>query len=78
MFSAPPEYVEMLTKSSIEAVALENNHVLDHGEAGLEETIKTLEEAGIVYSTAKQIGVYTVKGVDIAMLSYQTFNGLYP
>ncbi len=78
LFSAPPEYVEMLTKSSIEAVALENNHVLDHGEAGLEETIKTLDEAGIVYSTAKQMGVYSVKGVDIAMLSYQTFNGLYP
>lgn len=78
LFSAPPSYVEMLSLSSIEAVALENNHVMDHGEAGYEETMQTLEKAGIVYSNANKLGVYNANGVDIAMLSYQTFNGLYP
>lgn len=78
LFSAPPKYVEMLPLSSIEAVALENNHVLDHGKAGYEETMQTLEKAGVVYSNANKLGVYNAKGVEIAMLSYQTFNGLYP
>ncbi len=78
LFSAPPSYVEMLPGNSIEAVALENNHVMDHGQDGYDETMRTLEAAGVVYSNADKLGVFEVKGVQIAMLSYQTFNGLYP
>ena len=73
VFSAPPEYVELLTNGSIEAVALENNHVFDHGEAGLAETKSTLDAAGIVWSDSKNMGVYKVKGVSIAMLTYQQY-----
>ncbi|MGI6696866.1 MAG: CapA family protein [Christensenellales bacterium] len=73
VFSAPPEYVELLTNGSIEAVALENNHVMDHGEAGLAETKATLDAAGIVWSDSKNMGVYKVKGVSIAMLTYQQY-----
>ena len=78
VFSAPPEYVSILKNSSIEAVALENNHVMDHGETGLNETKAALESAGIIWSDAKTPGVYTVNDVSIAMLSYQTFDGRYP
>lgn len=78
VFSAPPEYVSILKNSSIEAVALENNHVMDHGETGLNETKAVLESAGIIWSDAKTPGVYTVNDVSIAMLSYQTFDGRYP
>ncbi|MDD4080237.1 MAG: CapA family protein [Eubacteriales bacterium] len=78
VFSAPPEYVQFLTNGSIEAVALENNHVMDHGDSGLDETKQTLTDAGNVWSTAEQTGVYEVKGVSVAMLSYQTFDGRYP
>ena len=78
VFSAPPEYVSILQNSSIEAVALENNHVMDHGETGLKETKAALESAGIIWSDAKTPGVYTVNDVSIALLSYQTFDGRYP
>ena len=74
LFSAPPEYVSMLTDNGIEAVALENNHVMDHGEEVYLETQQHLTDAGIVWSNAENIGVFTVKGVEIAMLSYQTFD----
>ena len=73
VFSAPPEYVKLLTNGSIEAVALENNHVFDHGEAGLAETKATLDSAGIVWSDSKNMGVYKVKGVTIAMFTYQQY-----
>ena len=43
---------------------------MDHGDEGYEETIQTLRDAGIVYSTSTQMGVYSVKGIEIAMLSY--------
>lgn len=70
LFSAPPSYVEMLSENSVEAVALENNHVMDHGEEAYQDTMNTLDDAGIVYSHSTQVGVIEVKGVQIAMLSY--------
>ena len=73
VFSAPPEYVEILKQGGIEAVALENNHVFDHGQAGLDETKATLDAAGIVWSDSQHVGVYTVNNVTIAMLTYQQY-----
>ena len=70
LFSAPPEYVSMLSDNGIEAVSLENNHVMDHGEDAYQETINTLIYAGIEYSNSTHVGVVEVKGVEIAMLSY--------
>ncbi len=77
-FAAPPEYVQVLTSGSVEAVSLENNHILDHGEQGYADTCDALAGAGIRYSGHLGSAVYTTEtGVDIGMLSYQTFNGNY-
>ncbi|MGI6725163.1 MAG: CapA family protein [Christensenellales bacterium] len=73
VFSAPPEYVSILKDGGIEAVALQNNHVMDHGEAGLNDTKAALDSAGIVWSDAQNMGVYEVNGVSIAMLTYQQY-----
>ena len=70
LFSAPPSYVSMLTDNGIEAVALENNHIMDHGEQAYEDTKQTLRDAGIVYSNSTEVGVIEIKGVKIAMLTY--------
>ena len=70
LFSAPPEYVSMLTENGVEAVALENNHTMDHGEDAYIETQTHLTNAGVVWSGGGEIGVIEVKGVQIAMLSY--------
>ncbi|MGN0777836.1 MAG: CapA family protein [Aristaeellaceae bacterium] len=70
LFSAPPSYVTMLSDNGVEAAALENNHIMDHGEDAYEDTKNTLTEAGIVYSNSTEVGVIEVKGVQIAMLSY--------
>jgi len=78
LFSAPPEYVSILKEGSIEAVAFENNHVMDHGEEGYKETTEAFDRAGIVWSAEDKIGIYETNGVKIAMLAYQTFNGRYP
>lgn len=78
VFSAPLEYVEILEHFSIEAVSFENNHAMDHGETGIEETQRVLTQAGIVWSTEAHPAIYETKGVRIGMLAYQTFNGNYP
>lgn len=79
VFSAPPEYVEILEHGSIEAVSFENNHAMDHGETGISDTQEVLTSAGITWSTEKQPAVFeTASGIKIGLLSYQTFNGQYP
>ena len=70
LFSAPPEYVTMLSENGVEAVALENNHTLDHGEEAYAETQSHLSNAGIVWSGGGELGVIEIKGIQIAMLSY--------
>lgn len=70
LFNISPEYVNVLPDNGIDAVCLENNHVMDHGEEGFEETKSTLQSAGIVYSTSDEYGVFTVKDIQIAMISY--------
>lgn len=78
VFSAPAEYIDILTKGSIEAVTFENNHALDHGEKGVQDTLAAFEQAGIVWSREDHLGIFEVHGVKIGMLAYQTFNGQYP
>lgn len=78
-FAAPPEYVQVLTSGDVEAVSLENNHIMDHGEQGYADTCQALAGAGILYSGHLGSSIFTTDtGVDIGMLSYQTFNGKYP
>lgn len=77
-FAAPPEYVQVLTSASVEAVSLENNHVMDHGKAGYQDTCDTLSAAGVAYSGHLGASMFTTEtGVKIGMLAYQTFNGNY-
>ena len=72
LFSAPAEYVQMLSYGSVEAVSFENNHADDHGEQGRADTKQALTGAGIGYSSDSEPCVMTVKGVKIGMLSYCT------
>ena len=77
-FAAPPSYVRVLTSASVEAVSLENNHVMDHGTQGYEDTCEVLDEAGILYCGHLGPAVFeTDTGVRVGLLAYQTFNGNY-
>jgi len=78
-FAAPPEYVQVLSSGDVEAVSLENNHIMDHGEQGYADTCQALAGAGILYSGHLGSSIFTTDtGIEIGMLSYQTFNGKYP
>ena len=70
LFNISPEYVSVLKDNGIEAVSLENNHVMDHGDEGYEETKNTLRNAGIIYSNSEEIGIFEFQGIQVAMLSY--------
>lgn len=51
-FRAPPQAVRVLHAAGVRAVSLANNHVLDFEETGLRDTLRHLDEAGIVHAGA--------------------------
>jgi len=48
-FKTDPENVAVLKKGHIDVVNLANNHILDFAVAGLQETLATLDHAGIAH-----------------------------
>jgi len=69
-FRGPAEYTDILTLGSVEAVTVANNHTLDYGETGREDTIKNLENAGITVSGNGILGVFEHRGVKVGMTGY--------
>ena len=61
VFRGPRDFVRILTDNSIEVVSIANNHTLDYGTRGYEETRETLENAGIPYVERDSAAIFTTK-----------------
>ena len=67
-FRGPTAYVNILTKNSVEAVTIANNHTMDYGQEGYESTVATLRGAGIPFSDRDKSCIFTTKnGLTIGM-----------
>ncbi len=64
-----PEYADILTYGSVEAVGMANNHRLDFGENGTKDTLAALQPTGIVYAYDQNVGIYETKGIRIGFVS---------
>lgn len=51
-FRTSPEHVQILLDMGVDIVSLANNHTIDFGLDALEDTFKTLDDAGILYAGA--------------------------
>ncbi len=76
-FRARPELVEILKAGSVNVVTLANNHQMDYGTVGLEDTLATLDAAGIAHfgagknlEAARQPAVLERAGVKVGFLGY--------
>jgi poly-gamma-glutamate synthesis protein (capsule biosynthesis protein) len=54
VFDAPPEVVAALRRAGVDLVSVANNHAFDQGRPGFEETLRSLERAGMTYVGAGQ------------------------
>ena len=70
VFKGDPEYVNILTGSSVELCNLANNHTLDYGKNGLKETVNVLETAKIGYCGYSKTFSTTIKGVRVCALGF--------
>lgn len=65
-----PDYARLLTAGHVEAVSFANNHRLDYGTRGSDDTVAALEAEGIVYAYDRNVGIYeTEKGIRIGFVS---------
>lgn len=65
-----PEYVGIMTESSVEGCSLGNNHTFDYGQEGLDETRQVLDKAGIVFGFNEHTATYTTdSGIVIGIVS---------
>ena len=70
IFKGDPDYVNILTGSSVELCNLANNHTLDYGKAGLKETAQVLSENGVGCCGYSQAYTTTIKGVRVCALGF--------
>lgn len=67
-FKGDPEYTQILTEGSVEAVNLANNHSRDYGEDSYTDTITYLDEAGIESFGYDRYSIVEVNGVQVGMI----------
>jgi poly-gamma-glutamate capsule biosynthesis protein CapA/YwtB (metallophosphatase superfamily) len=77
-FNGDLRLLPILTQGGIDGVTLANNHILDAGVPGLEETLGHLDEAGISYAGAganldatREPMIFDLGGIEVGVLSYQ-------
>lgn len=69
-FKAPPEYAQILTSGSVEAVNLANNHTYDYCDQGFADTIKALDNLNILWYGAGTSRIVSCEGIKIGLLGY--------
>ena len=77
VFGNSPKILNAIKQSGITFLNLANNHILDHGDKGLNSTLKTLKDQNFQYSgageslvDASQPFTTPIRGKNIAILSY--------
>lgn len=75
-FKGRPSYVNILTKSSVEAVNLANNHSEDYGRGSYSDTVKTLDKAGITHFNGSSVAIMKVKGIRIGLVGIKTMSSV--
>ncbi len=66
-FKGDPDYVKILSSSSVEAANVANNHSHDYGEKSFQDTVQTLEKNGIKSFGYDDVAVLEVKGIRVGM-----------
>src|SRR5215207_2189147 len=77
-FTGDLQLLPIVTNAGIDGVTLGNNHILDAGAEGLQETLGHLEDAGIRHAgagmdlaSAREPMLFDLGGVRVGVLSYQ-------
>jgi poly-gamma-glutamate capsule biosynthesis protein CapA/YwtB (metallophosphatase superfamily) len=65
-----PSYAAMLPRGGVDVVNLDNNHSMDYGLEGHEDTKQALERAGVGYFGRGIVDRRTIQGIEVVNLGY--------
>jgi len=69
-FRTPPRYVERLSTAGFSALNVANNHSLDFGMEGMDNTLSVLDNAGIQAVGGERVAVFTPGGKRVAVAGF--------
>jgi poly-gamma-glutamate capsule biosynthesis protein CapA/YwtB (metallophosphatase superfamily) len=69
-FRTPPRYAAHLAEAGFTAVNVANNHALDFGMEGLDNTLDVLDAEGIEAVGGKRVAVFTIEGKSVAVAGF--------
>ncbi|MBP2676242.1 MAG: capsule biosynthesis protein [Deltaproteobacteria bacterium] len=69
-FRTPPRYAARLAEAGFTAVNIANNHALDFGMEGLDNTLNALDAAGIEAVGGERVAVFAVSGKSVAVAGF--------
>lgn len=74
-FAGDVSFAKFLKKTGINVLSISNNHILEHGEKGFDDTVHTLRSEelsfiGSTYNGDKPYRMFRIKGKKIAMASF--------
>src|SRR5512141_366561 len=69
-FRTPPRYAARLVEAGFTAVHIANNHALDFGMEGLDNTLDVLYAAGIEPVGGERVAVFTISGKSVAVAGF--------
>ena len=65
-----PEFKYILEEGSVEAVSFGNNHRMDYGQQGVDDTVAAFNDVNVVYAYDENLGIYeTENGIRIGFVS---------
>lgn len=67
-FRGEPEYVKIMSSSSVEAANIANNHSKDYGWAGYEDTKQALNDGAVEYFGYDNIAYFEKEGIKVALI----------
>jgi len=75
IFTCDPLVVDTLESHKIKMVNIGNNHILNQGTSGLEQTKRYLDERGISYFDGNTSAIKDINGIKIGFAGYNQFSG---
>jgi len=70
IFCGRPGFVAALQAAGVDVVTLENNHIANHGEEAVHETIQHLEAGGLHWADRDTPAIMEVRGLKFGFLAY--------
>ncbi len=73
-FKSPAKNANIFSENGIDAVGIANNHIGDYGQAGIDDTIKALEQYGVKWGDNNTPVLLEHEGIKIVLFCVETWN----